>query len=261
MRRRGAALGSERAAGLSVIALLLSSAGSASATPTARFDDPPRGPEASASPPPPRSSAAPPARRLPTGAELLIERGARYAARGDVGAALRAYTEAIALEPTRAEAWLALAALREASGDLTEAERLYGLLAQQRAHAAEALGRRALLRWRLGRRQPALEDLREAMGRAPTDPRWLEQLAGWYTQERQWPAALACWRRLWVIAPASERGHAALQVRALAWLVGEADPVLAPPAGQSRPELRRALAHIAQRTSEEPGALEQPTPP
>jgi hypothetical protein len=110
-----------------------------------------------------------------------------------------------------------------------------------------ALVGRAEARWALGFHAEAEGDL-EAYARAAEDPGALRELADWYGQQSRTPAQLATWRRIRALAAA--RGDAQLEhealtmVRALQILVGGADPVTTPSAGDP---VRRAIARVAKR--------------
>ncbi|MCC6217193.1 MAG: hypothetical protein IT376_20205 [Polyangiaceae bacterium] len=244
--------------------------GPSRAVPTARFDElppaPPAPPPAQSEPAsvspapappapparPPRDTAPPvPAARasgecLPS-ALRLIARARQHEARADAAFAIRAYTDAVQVDPGCGEAWLGLARARERSGDRVEAEALYGRAARIRGAAPDALGARGLLRWGEARHEEALADLGAAYELSGAE-RWRRELVSRYVERRLWVAALALWRRrLAAVEPGSaEHTEASIQVQALTLLSGELDPVRDPTAPRWE---RRAMARIAARTA------------
>jgi tetratricopeptide (TPR) repeat protein len=177
----------------------------------------------------------------------LLREAREHEARQDELVALRRYTEAIVTDPTLADAYLGLAALRLRRGDAREAERVYDAALAHLPFFGPALVGRAEARWALGERADALMDL-EVYARGTDDPAVLRELAGWYAQEAQAPAQLAIWRRIHTLAGA--RGDAALEheartmVRALQIIVGNADPASKPTVGDP---IRRGIARVAER--------------
>jgi tetratricopeptide (TPR) repeat protein len=179
----------------------------------------------------------------------LTRQGNAHAAGGDRSAAARRFLEAIRFDPTYGPAYLGLAALHEASGDLVEAERVYQMGVERVARFAEAHLARARLRKRQGRLADAAADLEAARALAPDDPALLGELCATYIALGALPAALGASRRLEALA--EDRADAALlkesrvRSRALANLVAEADPVTA--VGRERGQVRNALARRARR--------------
>jgi tetratricopeptide (TPR) repeat protein len=155
--------------------------------------------------------------------------------------------EALTIEPTNADAWMGLGALRTKLGDAAEAERVYSSALDRIPSLHGALEGRARVRWALGRHTEAEADL-DAYATIESNVAALRELAEWYGIDGRTPAQLATWRRLRVAAlerldPASER-EARRMVRALVILVNGADPASSP----VQPEpTRRALAAIARR--------------
>ena len=225
-------------------------AAAARAEPTARFEDVATQEARSVTAPVVSDASAPGARSWATrGAEAWTERARHLVARKAYGEALQAYTEALRLDATYGQAWLELARLRGVTGDTREAERLYERAVRLPDVAVQALAERARLRRSLGRDTDALRDLAGAVNLAPTDQELAERLAAWYIEKRAWPAALAVWRRLAASLEASgdaeARRRARIQVRALALLAAETDPV---GSGHNHSSwVRRALAQTASR--------------
>jgi tetratricopeptide (TPR) repeat protein len=178
--------------------------------------------------------------------ELVLQARAHEANREDDIAARR-YTDALALDPANADAWLGLAALRTRLGDVREAERVYSAAFEHNPALQAALRGRARARWTLGRRKEAEVDL-AAYADASGDVAALRELADWLADEGRAPAQLAIWRRLLVHATAL--GDADLEkesrrmVRALVILVDGADPVSSPVDPDAT---RKTMAHIARR--------------
>jgi tetratricopeptide (TPR) repeat protein len=155
--------------------------------------------------------------------------------------AARRYTEAIVLDATDRSAYLGLGALRLRRGDAREAEVVYDVALARLPDFPAALLGRAEARWTAGEHLDAEQDL-EAYAAATGDERIYGQLASWYSTDGRYPAELALYRRL--LASDHADGKTAALVRALAILVGPADPVTQP---SSRDATRRGLAHIARR--------------
>ena len=182
-----------------------------------------------------------------TAAELTRQ-GREHAKQGDSDLATRRFAEAIALDPTYGPAYLELGAARERAGDMREAERTYGVAIERVPNFAPALRARAALLARLGQSDRAIADL-EAVTRIDEGPDALRDLAARYVEMRAWPAALGTWRRM--LALAGQIGdealarEATLQVKALAVLAAELDPVFA--GTTSRDWVRRAEASVAKR--------------
>lgn len=230
------------------------------AAPTARFDDaaPPTAAEPvrraePERPPQPKARTAetpsPSESWATRAARELVARAARASARGARGDALTLLNDALRMDPTYGPAYVELGKLREALGDPLEAERVYGVATRFSRGRAEAHAARAALRHRAGRTQDALSDLEAAVALRDGDLALVELLLRWYVETRAWPAALATARRS--VALLERQGperdgalaQARLQVRALAILAAETDPVQQP----STTWVRRALASIARR--------------
>ncbi len=181
--------------------------------------------------------------------EELVRSAKAHEAAGENDVALRVYNDAVRLDPTCADAWLGLGALRVRTGDAAEAERVYDAALSHVPSLASALAGRARSRWRLGRGPEAEDDMRDFIERsAPNDPRaalnGLLELASWYAQTNRPPAQLACWRRIAILAhgvddPLEARARATAE--ALVIVVGPADPVTHPPPNV-RGDLLRSVA-------------------
>jgi tetratricopeptide (TPR) repeat protein len=169
--------------------------------------------------------------------------GHAHAASGEHDAALRSYLDALGFDVTYAPAYLALGELYEARGDVGEADRALSMGIEHVAGFYEALVGRARLRARLHRSADAIADLEAAAALRPEGPGVLRELASAYVAAGALPAALAVTRRRVVAAEALGDDRAArearVEVKALAGLVGEVDPVMA--GKTSRGVVRRAL--------------------
>ncbi len=179
----------------------------------------------------------------------LTRQGQAHAEGGDRSAAARRFLEAIRFDPTHGPAYLGLAALHEASGDLVEAERVYQMGMERVARFAEGHLARARLRKRQGRLADAAADLEAARAFTPDDPALVGELCATYIALGALPAALGASRRLEALAEARADAAALkesrVRSRALANLVAEGDPVTA--VGRDRGLVRRALALRARR--------------
>jgi len=178
----------------------------------------------------------------------LVRSAKAHETAGENDVALRVYNDAVRLDPTCGAAWLGLGNLRAKTGDAAEAERVFDAALTHVPSLPEAIAGRARSRWRLGRGSEAEEDMRQFIERsAPNDPHaalaGLVELAGWYAAMNRPPAQLACWRRIAALAQGVDDAletRAKTTVRALAIVVGEADPVTHPP----RRDLLRSVAAL-----------------
>jgi tetratricopeptide (TPR) repeat protein len=177
----------------------------------------------------------------------LVEIGRVHEAEAREARALRAYTDALTLDASCSDAYLALGSLRARMGQHREADRVYSVALARVPGLAVALLERARVRRALGARMEAADDL-AAYARVEGDASALRELGRWNVEDGQLPAALSTFRAL--LAVARERGDEALAaeakttVRALQILVGHVDPVLAPPTND---RTRAAFRHIARR--------------
>jgi tetratricopeptide (TPR) repeat protein len=178
----------------------------------------------------------------------LVRQGQEHARGGNDAVATRRFAEAVRLDPTYGPAYLELAAARERSGDLVEAEKTYDVAIRNVPDFVGALRARAALLHRLGDFDREVSDL-EAAVRLTDAPDPLRDLASRYVEDRAWPAALATWRK--ILASTERRAderlahEASLQIRALVILCGELDPVAG--GASSRDWVRRSEATVAKR--------------
>lgn len=218
------------------------------AQPSTRSGAPP-GSSSAAPLPPAASEQQPLVDEDCVGAGLLIGRARRLSARGNVLAALSAYSQAVSLYPRCGVATLELASLRVNLGDYAEAERLFHRAVHLREHAPEAFKARAVMRRKQGQRAAALSDLGAAVAMRPDDIESIRLLADWFIEARVWPAALAQCRALVRLLGDSQRNaelaQAELRVRALALMAAETDPVAE--GARSESWVRRSLSKLAQR--------------
>ena len=161
-------------------------------------------------------------------AQTYLERAERAEQRGDTLSALRAYTEALRIDPSLGRAYFGLAELRRLLGDMNEAERLLSRATVLSDVRAEALTRRAQLYRQEQRDDLALADLASAAESDPTLAR-LRTLASVYIERRAWVAALSVWRRIAAHPELARSEPEAREVTetlsALSLLAGEADAV------------------------------------
>lgn len=182
-------------------------------------------------------------------AQQLTAQARDHLARGDLILARKRLLQAIALDPGHAPAWLELAALRERSGELDEALRLYGVALERNPASARIHVARALLLERLGRLAEAGQDVSAAVSLAPSDRAIRSDALEFYVRRKNWSAALQQSRALLLSAasaPSGELADARLHTLALQVLADDIDPVRAGRHGGNWQ--RRAMAAIAQRT-------------
>ncbi|MFT3772196.1 MAG: tetratricopeptide repeat protein [Minicystis sp.] len=203
-------------------------------------------------PAPPAPGAPPPAAAVSwaTAQAAELSRQARdHASRGEAETAVTRYVEALRLDPTYAAAYLGLASLYEARGDVKEAERTYAVGLDHVPGFADALAARGRLRARLHRPEEAIADLEAAAALTPEALPLLRDLTAVYVTARALPAALAVSRRMAAVAEAQQDAaaltEAKVRVKALSLLVAEADPVTAGRSG--RGAVRSALALAGKR--------------
>jgi tetratricopeptide (TPR) repeat protein len=187
-------------------------------------------------------------------ADELVLQARQHEAAHEEDVAVRRYTEALTIEPTNADAWLGLGALRMKLGEPSEAERVYATALDRVPRLHAALVGRARARWALGRHAEAEADL-DQVATADGDVALLRELAGWFADDGRTPAQLAVWRQLLWLAVANAAASAApaqnpdplvaearRMVRALVILVDGADPASSPVEPDTT---RRILARIA----------------
>jgi tetratricopeptide (TPR) repeat protein len=200
------------------------------------------------------SGAEAPSSASPAGsAAILVAQGKTQEADGNELTALKRYADAVTLDPTLEEGWLAYGALRAKRGELAEAELVYGEGIVRVPDSVRLVLARAEVRRKTGKFDLAAEDVRRALAASPPGaPHEEAAVRGLLTLKRAQgePAAeLAGWRRLLALArakgDATTTKEATIQVRALRIFVGEIDPALG---GRADPDAaRRALASIARR--------------
>jgi tetratricopeptide (TPR) repeat protein len=174
----------------------------------------------------------------------LVEDGRAHEKAGLVDSAIDRYREAIQIDPTFADAYLALAALRTATGDVEEAETTYAAGIDHVLGFTEAYVARAELLRGEGKARAALGDLLAAASLAPMDPVVGKKLLEAAIGAGQLPLALATARRLVVLAHTAGDATAEKSGRvtaiAIARLIGGVDPVFAGASEEGAP--RRAIA-------------------
>jgi tetratricopeptide (TPR) repeat protein len=176
-------------------------------------------------------------------ADELYASGKRAEASHDDDVAARRYSEALALDGSLAEAWMALGALRTRQGDHREAERVYAVFVSRVPSSVAGHLAHAEALHTLGRTEDAAAEI-EIVARVA--PRERKRLGAWYAEDGLYPAALATWRA--VLAQAVSEGddetstEARAMVRALVLFAKPCDPA-AFPASDDR--YRRLLGKIA----------------
>jgi len=182
-------------------------------------------------------------------AQQLTAQARDHLTRGDIVLARRRLHEAVALDPGHAPAWLELAALRERSGELDEALRLYGVALERIPASAPLHLARGLLLERLGRLGDAAQDISAAVSLAPSDRALRGEAQAFYVRRKNWCAALEQSRAILLIAASAgskDLEDARLHTLALQVLAEDLDPVRA---GRRHHDWqRRAMAAIARRT-------------
>lgn len=195
------------------------------------------------------SSAAPSA-----SAALLVSQGKQREADGDELAAIRRYSDAIAIDPVNEEAYLALGALRTKRNELMEAEGIYDVAVLRVPGSRLLLLARGRVRRLRGYPYEARTDLRRAWALEGSTSSLDElsivrELIAVAHDQREPAAELLGWRRILAIGRARNdealTKEASIQARALALFVGEIDPVTI---GRTSTEpARKSLASVARR--------------
>jgi len=196
-----------------------------------------------------------PSRASPaSSAALLISQGKQKEADGDELTALKRYADAVAMDPTSEEAYLALGALRTRRGELSEAEEVYSAAMKRIPASVELVFGRARSRRLWGRHALAAEDLTRALmmvGSAGSSREItiVREVIALKREQKEPAAELSGWRRLLAIAKQTNdvalAKEASLQVRALGIFVGDVDPAIL---GRSATDLdRKTFASIARR--------------
>ena len=183
-----------------------------------------------------------------TSSDELVRQARAHEAAHEDDLAARRFNEALRLDPTSADAYLGLGALRLRLRDAREAERVFAVALEHLPGLHAALAGLARARWALGLHDAAAQELELYTAAEPTDIGALRELAGWYGEQGLTPAALTAWRRVVVIAAtradAVQAREARTMVRALQLLVGPADPATSPIAPNAA---RRVIAAAALR--------------
>jgi len=130
----------------------------------------------------------------------LVEDGRAHEKNGQTDEAVDLYREAIQIDPTFGDAYLALAALRTATGDVAEAETTYAAGIDHVLGFTEAYVARAELLRGEGKARAALTDLVAASMLAPTDAVVAKKLLDAAISAGQLPLALGTARRMVVLA-------------------------------------------------------------
>ncbi|OIP38189.1 MAG: hypothetical protein AUK47_12380 [Deltaproteobacteria bacterium CG2_30_63_29] len=194
--------------------------------------------------------------RLLEHAELLHAIAGASREAGDEVLARRSDFEAYGIAPGFAPAALAVAAIREADGDLASAYELYDHLLEKPSNLTEevrnqAVFKRGALAARLGDTSKAIDDLRATVRANPLHADGLNALAEIHSEQGHAALALASLQQALVLAVSGEkRGHLYHKMGRL-WEEGLSDPEeagiyyeLALDHGASDPFLmKRALAH------------------
>ena len=176
----------------------------------------------------------------------LVAGGERAEAAGDTDAAVRRYSEAIALDSTHEKAYLHLGALRLKLGDAREASKVYSVAIEHLPGSALARRERANALWKLGDREAAERDLEDYLEVRP-EPEVYVKLADWFGEHGRFSAQLRVWRRILALAgdDKAQGDKARAMVKALQWVVSPADPAMLSPkdlADKSVPNSRRATS-------------------
>ncbi len=200
--------------------------------------------------------AVPPVSAAPSGsAALLVTQGKQREADGDELAAIKRYSDALAIDPGHEEAYLALGALRTKRNELVEAESVYDVAAVRVPGSRAVAFERGRVRRLRGRFAEARLDLRRAWllegnTSSPEELAIVRELIAIAHEQREPAAELLGWRRVLAIARARSDGaltkEASVKSRALALFVGEIDPVTW--GGTSTEPFRKSLASVARRS-------------
>jgi tetratricopeptide (TPR) repeat protein len=197
-----------------------------------------------------RASADEPAESWATRrARELTSSGSALRQSGRVDEAVSRFTEALKTDGTYGPAYLALAELREATGEIEEAEKVLMLGMQSILGFWEGLMAQAELVARQRRFDEATALLIAFERGNPDHEGALRRLVDVATKADRLPVALRAARRLHELATTRKddaaRRSSAATVRALSLLLGETDPVAAGP--RHREAARRALARYKPR--------------
>lgn len=194
-------------------------------------------------------------------AETWLSRARVRRAQGDTAAAIAAYTEVLRIDPGIGAAYLELAEIRSALGDLRQSELLLSRATTLLSVRPRALLQRAALYLASGRTALAADDFEAAVEARP-DAETLRALGMFYVRQRAYVAALAVWRRLLTIAEVATdpklRREELDTAAALARLAAESDAVQN--AADDRNWVRRTLRrHAIPRDASRPRAVRRPS--
>ena len=182
-------------------------------------------------------------------ARELTELGSASLRAGQVDSAVARFNEAIAADGSYGPAYLALARLRESTGELDEAVSVLKLGMERILGFWDGLFAQAELFARARRFDEATKLLCEFRVANPANEPGLEKLLEVAAAADRLPVALSAARKLLSLAQARNDAaaakRAASKVRALMTLVGGVDPVVA--GGARREPVRRALARFRPR--------------
>ncbi|MFO0553168.1 MAG: tetratricopeptide repeat protein [Polyangiaceae bacterium] len=177
----------------------------------------------------------------------MTQQGVDARARGDVDVALRRFKDALEIDATFEQAYLELASLREATGELEEAEHVLAIGMERIPGFTRAAEARAALLSRARRFDEATDAYSSVLRDKRDDAATLTRLVEVAPHAGQFLVALAAARRLFQVASgqgnAQLASDARLSSRALSLLVGELDPVTS---GRRSPNpVRRAIARAS----------------
>ncbi len=178
--------------------------------------------------------------------ELFAQGQTHEAARED-DIAIHRYTDAITLDPSHEQSYLALGSLRSRRGDYREAEKVYSVALLHLPSRAPLYRERGRARWFAGYRDDAENDLETYLRLAP-DEATFRELSSWYGIHDRPLAQLSVWRRLLTIGITSNNSDLVAEARMYTTvLVGFTKPVdpVAFPASDT--PLRRGFARMASR--------------
>src|SRR5579859_4066432 len=147
----------------------------------------------------PLSSHASPA----SSAQLLVAQGHDRETAGDALTAMKRYSDAITIDPTCEEAYLALGALREKRNELSEADEVYSVGMARVPTSVAIVVARGHVRRLLGKLAAASDDLHHAIAASAdvgVQRSALRELVQVKRLQGEPAAELGLWRRLLAIA-------------------------------------------------------------
>lgn len=181
-------------------------------------------------------------------AAQLRQRGEAYVQSGDPGSAIGYFRDALAIDPSDARCYLALARIYQARGSTRDALEVLSVGLRRAPDDASLWGVVADVLISVGELDEAAQALREQTARTPNDIEAHRRRGDLARRRGAWTEALASYRRVADLAAAtadaaSVRAEAQSFAAALALLAGGTDPVHAPAGSCANPsEIRRALA-------------------